>query len=130
MDIVLATLESLLLVASRFIVYSIKGYMAFYVLSCCHEVLEDHGEETVNVRRHNSLNSALMLALTTVGLYGVFTFHFGLILTWLLLKPVVRVIELESPMWTTLAMGVIASGSTVCYWTYETISNYSTSLVF
>ena len=87
---------------------------------------------TVNARSKwiNSLISFLMLSITFVGLFGVFTSHFGLFLTWLLLKPVVRIIELESGFWTTLAMGMIAYGWTLCYWTYETISTYSSSLVF
>ena len=87
---------------------------------------------TVNARGKwiNSLISFLMLSITFVGLCGVFTSHLGLFLTWLLLKPVVRIIELESGFWTTLAMGMIASGWTLCYWAYETISTYSSSLVF
>lgn len=132
LELVLSTAESLLMVISRSIVYGFKGYMAFYILSCCHEVLEDHREGTVNARSKwiNALISSLMLALTFVGLYGVFTSHFGLFLTWLLLKPVVRILELESAIWTTLAMSVICSGWTLCYWTYETMSSYSSSLVF
>lgn len=131
-EFILMSIESLLLVITRFILYSIKGYLAFYILSCCHEVLEDHREGTVNARSKwiNTLISSIMLTLTAVGLYGVFTSHFGLFLTWLLLKPVVRIFELESAVWTTLAMSVIASGWTLCYWTYETISTYSSSLVF
>ena len=131
-EFVASSIESLLLVISRSIVYGFKGYMAFYILSCCHEVLEDHREGTVNARSKwsNVLISSLMLALTFVGLYGVFTLHFGLFLTWLLLKPFVRVLELESTFWTTLAMSVIASGWTLCYWTYETMNSYSSSMVF
>jgi len=132
LDLFLSTIESLLLVVSRSLFYAFKGYLAYHILSCCHEVLEDHREGTVNARNKwvNMLISSLMLTLTFVGLYGVFTHHFGLFLTWLLLKPVVRILELESAMWTTFAMSVIASGWTLCYWTYETISGYSSSLVF
>jgi len=131
-DLILTTLESLLLVISRTVLYFFKGYMAYYILSCCHEVLEDHREGTVNARSKsaNMLISSLMLALTFVGLYGVFTSHFGLFLTWLLLRPFVRILELESTIWTTVAMSIIASGWTLCYWTYETMSSYSSSLVF
>ena len=124
-------LHSFVYMFCRFFVYIFKGYLAFYILSCCHEVLEDHREGTINARSKsiNALISSLMLALTFVGLFGVFTSHFGLFFTWLFLKPVVRILELESTVWTTLAMSVIASGWTLCYWTYETINFYTSSLV-
>lgn len=92
-----SSFESLYLVVYHSVVYLVKGYLAFYVLCCCHELIEDPNEGTVNAREKwtNALISSLMLALTFVGLYGIFSSHFGLFLTWLLLKPVVRILELE-----------------------------------
>lgn len=132
LELVFSSFESLVFVVSRFVLFSIKGYLAFYILSCCHDVLEDHREGTINARGKlmDFVISTLMLALTFVGLYGVFTSHFGLFLTWLLLKPVVRILELESTIWTTISITTLASGWTLCYWTYETISGYSSSFVF
>jgi len=108
-----------------------QAYLAFYILACCHEVLEDHREGTVNARSKSvdTLISLVMLVLTFMGIYGVFTLHFGLFVTWLILRPVVRIIEIESAFWTTIAMSVIASGWTACYWTYEHLNGYSSSLV-
>lgn len=120
-----SSIESLFFIVSRSVIYAFKGYLAFYILCCCHEVLEDHREGTVNAREKftNALISTLILALTFVGLYGIFTSHFGLFLTWLLLKPVIRIFELESTMWSALAMSVIASGWTLCFFTYESFKN-------
>lgn len=92
-----SSFESLYLIVYHSVVYLVKGYLAFYVLCCCHELIEDPNEGSVNAREKwtNALISSLMLALTFVGLYGIYTSHFGLFLTWLLLKPVVRILELE-----------------------------------
>lgn len=125
------TVQSFIYLFCRFIIYIFKGYLAFYILSCCHEVLEDHREGTVNARSKSvhMMISSLMISLTGVGLYGVFASHFGLFFTWLLLKPFVRILELESAAWTTLVISVFASGWTLCYWTYETIGVYTPSLL-
>ncbi|KAI7688500.1 hypothetical protein SSS_07655, partial [Sarcoptes scabiei] len=90
----------------RFGVLIIKCYVSFYMLSSCHEILEDHREGTVNARSKsiNLLISTLMLSLTFIGLYGVFTTHFGLFLTWILLKPVIRIMDIESPLLHTVAL--------------------------
>lgn len=108
----------------KFALYSIKFYLAVYMFSCCHEVLEDHREGTVNARGRfrNALISSLMLSLTLVGIYGLIVSHFGLLVTWLLLKPIIRILELESTVWTTMAMSIIVGGWTFCYLTYETLS--------
>lgn len=108
----------------KFALYSIKFYIAVYMFSCCHEVLEDHREGTVNARGRfrNALISSLMLSLTLVGIYGVIISHFGLLVTWFLLKPVIRILELESTIWTTVAMLVMITGWTFCYCTYETLN--------
>ena len=128
---VFALSQTIIIYMGKTIFLLFQAYLAFYILACCHEVLEDHREGTVNARSKsaNALISTLMLVLTFVGIYGVFTLHFGLFFTWLILKPVVRIIELESAFWTTVAMSVIASGWTACYWTYETLNGYSSSLV-
>lgn len=109
----------------QLVVLLIKCYIALYMLSSCHETLEDHREGTINARSKsaNLIISTLMLSLTVIGLYGVFISHFGLFLTWLLLKPVILIFELESPSWSTLAMFVIASGSTLSYLTYESFTH-------
>ncbi|KAH9500994.1 hypothetical protein DERF_011867 [Dermatophagoides farinae] len=113
-------------------IFIIKGYISFYILACCHEILEDHREGTINARSKSVhlMISLLMLTLTFIGLYGVYTFHFGLILTWLLLKPFVRILELESPTWTTFVMIIVAMGSTICYNTYDKFDNYTSSPLF
>ncbi|XP_027196078.1 uncharacterized protein LOC113790589 [Dermatophagoides pteronyssinus] len=113
-------------------VFIIKCYMSFYILSCCHEILEDHREGSINARSKSVhlMMSLLMLTLTFIGLYGIYTFHLGLILTWLLLKPFIRILELESPTWTTFVMIIIAMGSTICYNTYDVFDKYTSSPLF
>lgn len=113
-------------------VFIMKCFMSFYILSCCHEILEDHREGTINARSKfvHLMISFLMLLLTFIGLYGIYIFHLGLILTWLLLKPFIRILELESPTWTTFVMIIIAMGSTICYNTYDVFDRYTSSPFF
>lgn len=131
-DLVWTLLKSVSFLIFKFIIYTIKGYIAFYVISCCHQVLEDHREGTINARSKcsNALISASILVLTFIGLVGIFLSHTGLFLTWLLLKPFLNIIELESTAWTTFAMTVIVSGCALCYMTYEKFSCHFALFVF
>jgi len=61
----------------------------------------------------------------SLGIYGVYMNHLGLFLTWLLLRPIVYILDLESALWTTIAMTIIASGGTLCALTYEQIATYA-----
>ena len=121
---VYSALNNLLFISFKFAVFIFKGYLAVYILSCCHEILEDHREGTVNARSKsaNMLISSFMLWLTFIGIYGVTTSRFGLFFAFLFLKPLVRIFELDSMFWTSFAAVVLTSGSTFCYYNLDEYS--------
>lgn len=89
--------------------------------------------------RHGSVNqrsqwchvtvSLLFLLLSSIGIYGVIINHLGLFLTWLLLRPVVYILDLENPIWNSIAFGLLISGFTTCLATYSTAAKFTELLV-
>jgi hypothetical protein len=73
--------------------------------------------------------SLLFVILSLTGIYGVYMNHLGLFLTWFLLRPIVYILDLESTLWTTIAMAIIASGGTLCAITYGPIGTLAQTVM-
>ncbi|XP_054158264.1 uncharacterized protein LOC128956565 [Oppia nitens] len=110
--------------AVRLAIIGTKSALVYTILATCHQGLEDDRHGSVNQRSavYHRIISLLFLGLTIVGLYGVYTSHLGLFFTWFLLRPIVYILDLESSLWTAIAMSLIASGGTLSYVTYEPIA--------
>jgi hypothetical protein len=127
----MAIIETLFYVLFKLILIIIKCGLIYTILVTCHQGLEDDRHGSINQRSisANFMISLLFVILSLTGIYGVYMNHLGLFLTWFLLRPIVYILDLESTLWTTIAMAIIASGGTLCAITYESIGTLAQTVM-
>ena len=105
-----------------------KGVLILAILRACHYGIEDDNHGSINQRSVFSqiLVTLLFIGLSFMGIIGVYLSHVGLFLGWLILRPVIKVLDLENPMCTAVAVGIIACGSATCLATYHSVEQLVT----
>lgn len=131
-DKTMALFETIVFILFKFFVICVKIGLIYAILVTCVNGLEDDRQGSVNQRSPSVqfIISVLFLILTATGIYGVFTNHLGLFLTWFLLRPIVYILDLEDTVWSAVAMALIGFGGTLSYVTYESSSALSSALVW
>lgn len=127
----MALIETIVYILFKLFVICVKMALIYAILVSCVNGLEDDRLGSVN-QRSPSVQftiSVLFLILSVVGIYGVLANHLGLFLTWLVLRPIVFILDLEDNFWSAIAMTIIGFGGTLSYVTYESAAALSSTLV-
>ena len=127
----MAVIETIVYIVVKLLVICIKLCLIYAILVTCVNGLEDDRQGSINQRSPSvqMTISVLFLILTATGIYGVFTNHMGLLLTWFLLRPIVYILDLEDTVWSAIAMTLIGFGGTLSYVTYESVGTVSPALI-
>ncbi len=124
-------IPTLMFYLAKVVIVLVKGVLILVMLRACHYGLEDDNHGSVNQRSMISqiLVTVLTIGLTFMGILGVYLSHIGLFLTWLILKPVVKVLDLENALCSIIAVAIVVSGCATCIATYETMEELVTTNV-